>query len=336
MGLLPSMSASRADGAVTGPAPGSVTVVVVAWRSAEFIDACLDGVAAARPGRILVVDNASSDGTAHRLATRNDVDVLRLDRNRGFAGGIAVALDHVTTEYMALVNDDAVPQPGWLEALLAPFAAGDGADLSATTAKLLLSDGRINNAGSALLPDLYACDRGLGQPDDGRWDTPEDVDAFCGAGALLRAAAVRAVGGFPAHFFLYYEDTDTSMRLRRAGWRIRYVPEARIIHRHSASSDQQSARFHYFNERNRLLMILRGAAGPLARRELARFARSVAGFIRRRVGGRRPDQPSEAVGLRVHVLASVLVRLPGELWARRRFSRLLVGPRTGQPAAARR
>ncbi|HEX6657551.1 MAG TPA: glycosyltransferase family 2 protein [Ilumatobacter sp.] len=301
--------------------PSAVTAVVVAWRSAAFIDACLDAVAAAAPGRILVVDNASTDGTAARLAARNEVDVLRLDRNRGFAGGIAAALERVTTPFLALVNDDAEPQPGWLDALLAPFAAPDGDSVGATTAKLVLPDGRINNAGGALLPDLYGFDRGLGDPDDGRWDTADDVEAFCGAGAVLRTAAVREVGGFPAHFFLYYEDTDTSLRLRRAGWRIRYVPAARITHRHSASSDQRSARFHYFNERNRLLMIVRGAPAGVARRELWRFTRSVAGFARLRLRGHRPAQPSEGAGLRLRVLAAVAVRLPRELIARWRGRR---------------
>jgi len=299
--------------------PRAVTAVIVAWRSAEFIDACLDAVAAAGPGRILVVDNASTDGTAARLAARDDVVVLRLDRNRGFAGGIAAALDDVTTPYLALINDDAEPQPGWLDALLAPFAASDGGELGATTAKLVLPDGRINNAGGALLPDLYGYDRGLGDPDDGRWDSADDVEAFCGAGAVLRTAAVRAVGGFPAHFFLYYEDTDTSLRLRRARWRIRYVPAARVIHRHSASSDQRSARFHYFNERNRLLMIVRCAPAGVTRHELWRFARSVAGFTFR---GRPPAQPSEDAFLRLRVLAAVVVRLPAELVARRRITRL--------------
>ena len=312
------------------PTSRAVTTVIVAWRSAAFIDACLDAVSASAPARIMVVDNASTDGTAARLAARDDVHVLHLDRNRGFAGGIAAALEHVTTPFVALVNDDAVPQPGWLDALLVPFAAPDGEAVAATTAKLVLPDGRINNAGGALLPDLYGYDRGLGDPDDGRWDTADDVEAFCGAGAVLRTAAVRGVGGFPAHFFLYYEDTDTSLRLRRAGWRIRYVPAARIIHRHSASSDQRSARFHYFNERNRLLMIVRCAPAEVARGELWRFTRSVAGFARLRFRGRRPTQPSEEAGLRLRVLAAVVLRLPRELVARRRITRL-AGQR--EPAA---
>jgi GT2 family glycosyltransferase len=303
------------------PAADTVTVVVVAWRSVAFIDACLDAIAAAGPGRILVVDNASSDGTAARLAARRDVDVLRLNRNRGFAGGVAAALDRTRTPFLALVNDDAVPEPGWLDALLAPFDAADGDDVAATTAKLLLPDGRINNAGGALLPDLYGYDRGLGDPDDGRWDSPGDVEAFCGAAAVVRTAAVRDVGGVPAHFFLYYEDTDTSLRLRQAGWRIRYVPTARITHLHSASADQQSPRFHYFNERNRLLMILRCAPAELTRHELVRFARSVAGFARLRLRGVRPERPNEAVGLRLRVLTAVLVRVPRELRARRSIAR---------------
>ena len=304
------------------PAPDAVTVVVVAWRSAAFIDACLDAIATAGPGRILVVDNASTDGTAALLAARRDVDVVRLGRNRGFAGGVSAAMDRTTTPFLAVVNDDAVPEPGWLDALLAPFAAPDGDDIAATTAKLVLPDGRINNAGGGLLPDLYGYDRGLGEPDDGRWDSPEDVEAFCGAGAVMRTAAVRDVGGIPAHFFLYYEDTDTSLRLRRVGWRIRYVPAARITHRHSASADQRSSRFHYFNERNRLLMIVRCAPAELARHEVVRFARSVAGFARLRLRGERPERPNEAVGLRIRVLAAVLMRMPRELAARRRITGL--------------
>ena len=117
-----------------------------------------------------------------------------------------------------------------------------------------------------------------------------------------------------------------TMVLRRAGWRIRYVPAARITHRHSASSDQRSARFHYFNERNRLLMIVRAASAGVVRGELWRFTRSVAGFARLRFQGRRPAQPSEDAGLRLRVLAAVVVRLPRELVARRRIGRLGAQP----------
>jgi len=268
-----------------GPAADQVTVVVVTWRGRGWVGACLDAIRADHDGPVLVVDNASDDGSAAVLAGRSDIEVMRLRRNRGFAGGVDTALRQVRTPFVALVNDDARIARGFVEALMAPFVGPDGYDLAATTAKLVLENGRINNAGSALLPDGYGYDRGLGDPDDGTWDRPEDVEAFSGGAAMLRMDAVRGVGGFPAPYFLYYEDTDTSLRLRKAGWRIRYVPDARAVHLHSASSDSQSARFHFYNERNRLLTLVRCGSSRQARHELWRFARSIAGFALRRLRG---------------------------------------------------
>jgi GT2 family glycosyltransferase len=314
------------------PAPVAtdrVTAVVVTWRGRRWVGACLDAIRADHDGPVLVVDNASDDGTAEILAARDDVQVLRLRRNRGFAGGVAAALDRVRTPFAALVNDDARVEPGFFAALLAPFAEPGGDRIAATTAKLVLEDGHVNNAGSALLPDGYGYDRGLGDPDDGRWDLPDDVEAFSGGAAMLRCEAVRAVGGFPAEFFLYYEDTDTSVRLRRAGWRIRYVPSARATHLHAASSDASSARFHFFNERNRLLMVLRTYPAPMARHELWRFTRSIGGFTLRRLRGTPPAQPSERALLRLHVLLSVVRHLPRALVARRALAAVVP-----QPAAA--
>lgn len=298
--------------------PGDkVTVIVVTWRGRRWLGPCLDSIRADFDGPVIVIDNASDDGSAEVLAARPELQVIRLDRNRGFAGGVAVALEHVQTPFALLVNDDARIEPGFVAALLAPFEAADGASVGACTAKLVLEDGRINNAGGALLPDGYGYDRGLGDPDDGRWDATEDVEVFSGGGAMLRMEAVRAVGGFPARFFLYYEDTDTSVRMRNAGWRIRYVPAARAVHLHAASSDPASSRFHFYNERNRLLMLIRCYPGPVWRHELWRFARSILGFARRRLSGARPAQASERPALRLHVLGSVIRLLPWALASRR-------------------
>jgi GT2 family glycosyltransferase len=300
-----------------GSSEERVTAVVVTWRGRRWLGACLDALAAAFDGPTIVIDNASDDGTADLLAARPGVCVVRMDQNQGFAGGVSEALRRVRTPFVLLVNDDAEVQSGFVDALLAPFDRADGTALGACTAKLLLPDGHVNNAGGALLRDGYGYDRGLSDPDDGRWDTEEDVELFSGGGALLRMDAVRDVGGFPAPFFLYYEDADTSVRMRAAGWRIRYVPAARAVHLHAASSDPTSARFHFYNERNRLLMLVRCFPTEDWRRELWRFARSIGGFARRRVRGQRPAQPSEQVLLRLRVLLSVLRLLPWALRARR-------------------
>lgn len=308
-----------------------VTAIVVTWRGRRWLDACLDSIEADFGGETIVIDNASDDGTAALLAARagDRLRVVRMDRNRGFAGGVAAALELVATPYALLVNDDAEVQPGFVDALLAPFAGPDGPTLGACTAKLVHRDGRVNNAGGALLPDGYGYDRGLGDPDDGRWDTEEDVELFSGGAVLLRMEAVRDVGGFPAPFFLYYEDADTSVRMRAAGWRIRYVPSARAVHLHAASSDPTSARFHFFNERNRLLMLIRCYPDADWRRELWRFVRSLGGFARRRLRGIPAAQVSERVVLRAHVALSVLWHLPWALRSRR-WRTTAMGP---QPAA---
>jgi len=120
----------------------AVTVVVVTYNGARWLPRCLDALAAQQPERgdqrvaCWVVDNASSDGTATLLAARTDgVRTLRAARNLGFAGGNNLALREVTTPYAVLLNDDAVPEPGWLDALLAGFREDR---VAAVAPKLLL------------------------------------------------------------------------------------------------------------------------------------------------------------------------------------------------------
>src|SRR5699024_10335064 len=97
----------------------ATTIVVVTWRGRNHVGACLDALQAQhRDHRVLVVDNASDDGTAAVLAAHpSSPTVVRLARNVGYAGGIAAALARVRTPLMAWLNDDARPAPGWLAAL---------------------------------------------------------------------------------------------------------------------------------------------------------------------------------------------------------------------------
>jgi GT2 family glycosyltransferase len=114
-----------------------VTVVVVTWDGAHLLPACLDALmtqTVAGRTRVVVVDNASTDSTADVLARYPEIDVLRTPRNLGFAGGANVGLSEVQTPYAAVLNNDARPEPDWLENLLAGFADGVGA----VTSKVLL------------------------------------------------------------------------------------------------------------------------------------------------------------------------------------------------------
>lgn len=135
----------------------------------------------------------------------------------------------------------------------------------------------------------------------------------------MRTLAVKAVGGFDADYFMYYEDTDLSWRLRLAGWHIVYAPDAVVHHLHAASSDSQSEMFAFHNERNRLLTLLRDAPLGFAASRIARFALTTASLAGKRLIGRAvPDDQVFRSVLRLRVLAAVLSWLPVTLRKRRR------------------
>ena len=324
---------------------GDVTVVVVTWEQRDLVLACLESLARQTVAhRVLVVDNASTDGTAERVAEHfPHARILRQTSNLGFAGGVSAALDVVETRFVALLNNDAQADPRWLEASLAALAEPS---VVAVTAKLLLAErgasaepgsrqaaavddptlnaaavnaATINNAGVVLLGSGYGADRGLGSPDDERFASPVEVFGFSGGAVVMRTLAVKAVGGFDADYFMYYEDTDLSWRLRLAGWHIVYAPDAVVHHLHAASSDSQSEMFAFHNERNRLLTLLRDAPLGFAASRIARFALTTASLAGKRLIGRAvPDDQVFRSDLRLRVLAAVLSWLPVTLRNRRR------------------
>jgi GT2 family glycosyltransferase len=237
---------------VTGLSTRS-TIVVVTWRGKGHVSACLDAVAAqTRPHRLLVVDNASDDGTAEVLATHpSGPEVLRLPVNAGYAGALAAV--EVDTEFTAWLNDDAEPAPDWLERLEDALDQDERA--AAAGSRMVGLDGGVISLGVGLTADGHGVDL---------TDDAAPVFGFCGGAALLRTAALRRAGGVPARFFCYYEDTDTAWRLRLANHTIVSVPDARVVHRHGASTRPGSREFHLWNERNRLAMLLRCAPATVA------------------------------------------------------------------------
>ncbi|MGH3905343.1 MAG: glycosyltransferase family 2 protein [Pseudonocardiaceae bacterium] len=290
------------------------TVVVVTWRGRGLIGRCLDALAAqTRTHRVLVVDNASADGTAEELAAHPlRPRVLRLGRNTGYAGALAAALPLIKTPFMAWLNDDTEPEPNWLAAL--ETRLDTDATAAAATSVLQDTNGAVTSTGVALTSRGY-----------GRDTTGAAPFGFCGGAALLRTDALRDVGGVPGALFCYYEDTDTSWRLRLAGYRVLTVPQARVRHAGGASARHGTPAFHRWNERNRLLVLLRCAPARVAGRELVRFTGLTVVLPWRRD---RPAAPNFAFGLRLRVLAEVAARLPPTLVARYRIGRRAVVSRS--------
>lgn len=182
----------------------------------------------------------------------------------------------------------------------------------------------VNNVGGIVLTDGYGADRGYQQIDAGQFDNPEDVFAACGNGMAMRTELGRSLGWFDDDFFLYYEDTDLSWRIRARGYQIRYVPEAVLRHIHSASSVEWSPLFVFHTDRNRLLMLTKDATARLALAEVGRYPLTTASITVRtmRQAWRSRRRPAvRPTLLRLRVMGSYLRLLPIMLRRRREIGR---------------
>jgi len=182
----------------------------------------------------------------------------------------------------------------------------------------------VNNAGSVLSTDGFGADRGYLDRDDGHYDEPIDVFAWCGAAALLTTRYLDDVGLLDERLFLYYEDLELSWRGGELGWVYRYVPDVVVRHVHSATTGEHSSLARYQNERNRLLVLARHRPLPTVARASWRYLLVTASYARRDLvspvlRGRRPRWA--IVGTRLRALFGFLWRAPAMRASRRRDSR---------------
>jgi GT2 family glycosyltransferase len=182
----------------------------------------------------------------------------------------------------------------------------------------------VNNVGSIVFDDGYGADRGFLEPDEGQYDAPAEVFAWCGGSVLFRPRYLADVGLLDERFFLYYEDTDLSWRGRTRGWRYRYVPDAVVRHVHAASTGEGSPVFQHYVERNRLLMLAKDAPRDLAVWAVWRYLLVTLSYARRDIV--RPvlrlHRPSpEQVRRRTASFVGCLRLAPAMLVDRRRIRR---------------
>lgn len=304
------------------PATPTVRVVIVTWNGAHLLRPCLDSVLAQDlPDEaldIVVVDNASTDGTIQMLSTEYPaVEVRITERNLGFAGGVNVGLLDLHQDYAVLLNNDATFEPDAIRHMIEHLADPAHARVAAATAMILLAQqvagGQVlvNSTGNVLTAG-GAADRDWLMPAEGLVSAPE-VFGFCGGAAALRKTALDQVGLFDGSLFLYYEDTDLSWRLRAEGWTIHYVATAVAHHRHAATSDSSSGAFRYYNTRNSLIVY--GRHAPLAA-VLTSALRQVVGALMHTM---RRDEATQVLRARWRALRDVAARLPTTLCERHRL-----------------
>jgi len=229
-----------------------VSIVIVNWNGREFLPECLEGLRRQvyRDFSVILVDNGSHDGsTAFVSENFPEVSIVALKDNRGFAAANNVVLNLVETEFVALLNNDAVPDPLWLKSLVEALEEHPQAGLAAS--KMLLYDRReiIDRAGDGYTRAGAALLRGRGLSADCH-RIREWVFGACAAAALYRMAMLRDIGFFDEDFFLLYEDVDLSFRAQLKGYTCFYVPEALVYHRSSSSIVHDSSLSVYYGHRN--------------------------------------------------------------------------------------
>ena len=239
----------------------TLSVLIVAYESrddlAKTLPALLRELGA--DDELILVDNKPGDGSvelARELAPQ--ARIVSPGRNTGFAGGANAGAEVARGDLLVLLNPDAVPQPGWGEAIRRPWQEERGW----AAWQALVADGRmetINSAGNPIHFTGIVWAGGHGRP-LGEAPPPGEVSAASGACLAIRIDEWRRVGGFPSEFFMYHEDVDLSVRLRMVGGTVGIEPTAVVAHDYDFSASADKWRWL---ERNRLAFLVRTYPGAL-------------------------------------------------------------------------
>lgn len=220
-------------------------IIIVNWNNRAETLECVRAVEAQqseRPGvSITVVDNGSTDGSPAAVAAQHPaVKLFALKENRGFTGGLAAALAGSTATDVIFLNNDAVPQPGWLAAFIDSIANAPE-DVIAIGGKIVDPTGtKIDFIGGMLTFDGHAFQNGFHYPLGSRPEpgSGDEILFACGGNMIVRRAPLVELGAFDDDFFAYLEDVDFGWRSWIAGFRVTFEPAALVRHASSTTSNR--------------------------------------------------------------------------------------------------
>jgi hypothetical protein len=236
-------------------APPRASVIIPTWNGCTLLRAVLGSLREQtyRDFETVVVDNGSTDGTAAMLrADFPDTVVVSFPANRGFAVAVNAGVRAARGRYVALLNNDAEAEPGWLGALVAALDARP--DVGSVASKMLTvrDPGIVDSVGAAM--GLFAYDIGRGERDGPRFAAGREILCPCAGAAAYRRELFETVGLFDEAFFAWFEDVELGIRAQLAGFKCWYEPSARVRHHAHATAAQLSIPKTVFMVRNALLL----------------------------------------------------------------------------------
>jgi GT2 family glycosyltransferase len=249
----------------TRPDDIDTSVIVLNYNGRNWLEDCLTAaLGQMKEGQeLILVDNASTDESVELVRARFPaVRVLALDWNSGFAQGNNMGARAARGRYLAFLNNDTIPQPGWLSALKAPFDRDPSPAVTTSRIVYLDDPSIVDSAGDGYLRAGGAFKRFHGAS-SGSAGQPGDVFGACGAACMFRRDVFMDLGGFDEDFFMVYEDVDISYRARLRGHRCTYVPDAIVHHAGSGTLRRNSALSVYYGQRNLEWTYLKNTPWPL-------------------------------------------------------------------------
>ena len=215
---------------------------------------------------VIVVDNASTSDEASTIASRYPwVRVIRSQKNLGFAGGNNLGIREANGEYLFFVNNDTEVDLSQLVPLLKRMDENESIAIVCPKIRFFYGDRKIQYAGYTKLSQVTLRNHaiGFGETDSGQHDTARPTPYVHGAAMLVRRKAIERAGMMPECFFLYYEELDWSMMMRRHGFELWYDPRCTVYHKESQTTGSHSPLRTYYITRNRYLFARRNIALPL-------------------------------------------------------------------------
>ena len=221
---------------------------------------------------VIVVDNASKEDEATLIEQRYpQIKVIRSKENLGFAGGNNLGIQAAKGKYLFFINNDTLlrckkedVRSKMFQPLIVRLESSPKIGMTSPKIKFSWGDNLIQYAGYTPLSKITLRNQsiGCGETDNGQYDTPHPTPYAHGAAMMVKREVFDKAGLMPECYFLYYEELDWSMMIRRAGYDIWYEPACTIFHKESQTAGQNSPLRTYYMTRNRLLFAKRNINGP--------------------------------------------------------------------------
>lgn len=209
---------------------------------------------------VIVVDNASKEDEASVISKRYpQVKVVRSDKNLGFAGGNNLGIKAAQGNYLFFINNDTLLPSSNIQSLIDRLKSSEKIGVVCPKIRFTWGDNPIQFAGYTPLSKITMRNRaiGFGEKDGGQYDEAHPTPYAHGAAMMVKREVIEKAGMMPEDYFLYYEELDWSMMIRRAGFIIWYEPEFTVFHKESQATGQNSPLRTYYVTRNRLLFAQR-------------------------------------------------------------------------------